>query len=701
MKTVNNPPELGKYQLKLLKTITDNESSIDKIFILMIAASIIIAIVSFIYYSRKKEPVLKKFPAITISTGAVFFSLPVFLHFYMIRLVKEGINTSIIIPFLALFSMYFFVVYLALEEYIKRKRGTYFDNIKNNSLLLGIRKGDFGQEVINPSFLHFDPKSLFGDFHVIGGKGSGKTTTFVIPPLQQILSDTSETRPSVFLIDAKGVLADSIDAMAHPRHDDIMIIGQDGISGNLLDMSDPLLTANNLSLAFSNYQGGEVNAFFQTYQETFLRNAIQFLDYFVKRDRRYDLLDAREDTHTYLEESGFFKFNAVTIMEIYTWISEFELKKSLLRYIAENRNTEGYFNPKIHELARYFNKTLREDEGNLSGIISMISPLISEKTKQFFADPKPFDFVDAINKGKIIIVNVPEGSFGTISKLIGLVLLLQMQKTTLKRLDSSFKINRSRFIFIILDEVQKFMCTELANFPSVSRQAKVCNMYLHQSLGQIPEKYIDDLYGNTLNKIVLYVRDNRTADYVSQNFGERTVQKETTSENKQGGSIRHGEMFATAINSKGKSYRTEKENRFSAHDFIHLPKNKAIISMSNGTNILESFMIDLLPFYLNDIFPIYHFIFQFDNTLNATTARQLNKILTNTATHINAQIKRFHHTQNTIYFIFAFKSPITNQSIKAVFNSIKAGLKPYGLTKSQMFQGDIDTVVEKKAEVGL
>ncbi len=303
-----------------------------------------------------------------------------------------------------------------------------------------------------------------------------------------------------------------IDAMAHPRREDIMIIGQNGISGNLLDMSDPLLTANNLSLAFSNFQGGNVNEFFKNYQETFLRNSIQFLDYFVKRDRRYDFFDKSNPGHIYLEESKFFNFRAVTIVEVYNWMSEFELKKNLLKYVSESRNTEGYFSSKIFELARYFEKTLRDDEGHLSGMISMISPLISEKTRNFFASPEPFDFVDAINNGKIIIVNVPEGSFGTISKLIGLVLLLQMQKTSLKRLDSNFKINRSRFIFIILDEVQKFMCSELANFPSVSRQAKVCNMYLHQSLGQIPEQYIDDLYGNTLNKVILYVRDNRTAD---------------------------------------------------------------------------------------------------------------------------------------------------------------------------------------------
>lgn len=692
---------LSNFQIKILKTIAENIEKIEMFYLGMLALSVLIAVFSFFIYSRKKEPVLKKYPATAISVGAGLFSLSVFLHFSLVKVIIQGVDLESIIPVLLMFCGYFFPVYISLEWYINKKRGTYFNNIRNNSLLLGLRRGDFGEDIINPSFLFFDPKSLFGDFHVIGGKGSGKTTTFVIPPLQQILCDTTPTRPSVFLIDAKGVLADSIDAMAHPRRDDIMIIGQNGLSGNLLDMSDPLLTANNLNLAFSNFKGGQVSEFYKNYQETFLRNSIQFLDYFAKRERRHDFLDKSEPGHSYLEESEFFKFETVTIIQIYEWISEFNLKSNLLKYIQGTRHIDGYFNSKIYELARYFEKTLRDDEGNLSGLIDMISPLISEKIRNFFASPVAFDFVEAINQGKIIIVNVPEGGFGTMSKLIGLVLLLQMQKTTLKRLDSSFKIDRSRFIFIILDEVQKFMCDELANFPSVSRQAKVCNMYLHQSLGQIPEQYIDDLYGNTLNKVILYVRDNRTAEYVSQNFGEKTVMKETTSENKQGGVLKQGELFSSNISSHGKSFREDKERRFTAHDFVHLKKNKAIVSMSDGNNINESFMIDLLPFYMNDIFPVYHFIFEFEKAPEKAVLARLKNMFKNTGKDINAEFKRFDVKNTALYFVFSFRKPVESKQVDAVFDSIKTGLKQFGVIKSQKFQGDLDTVIEKKAQAGI
>jgi len=697
----NSPVALGKFQLKLLKTIEAHNFELTVFFLSVLLISILIAVISFIYYSKQKKTVLKKYPAITFSIGGVMFALSVYLYYGLEKVIIQGFDFEAAVPVLLMFCGYFFTVYIALEQFILWRRGPYFKNIRNNSLLLGVRQGDFGEAVINPQFLYFDPKSLFGDFHVIGGKGSGKTTTFVIPPLQQILCDTTETRPSVFLVDAKGVLSDMIDAMAHPRREDIMIIGQNGISGNLLDMSDPLLTANNLSLAFSNFQGGNVNEFFKNYQETFLRNSIQFLDYFVKRDRRYDFFDKSNPGHIYLEESKFFNFRAVTIVEVYNWMSEFELKKNLLKYVSESRNTEGYFSSKIFELARYFEKTLRDDEGHLSGMISMISPLISEKTRNFFASPEPFDFVDAINKGKIIIVNVPEGGFGTISKLIGLVLLLQMQKTSLKRLDSNFKINRSRFIFIILDEVQKFMCSELANFPSVSRQAKVCNMYLHQSLGQIPEQYIDDLYGNTLNKVILYVRDNRTAEYVSQNFGEKTVLKETTNESKQGGTVRQGQVFAGSIKSMGKSFREEKERRFTAHDIVHLKRNRAIISMSDGSNILESFMVDLLPFYMNDIFPVYHFIFKFDKPLEKQTIAKMKAVLENTARNVNAEFKRFSNGDNAVYFMFAFRKPVDRKFVDTVYSGIKGGLTKYGSTAGELFQGDLDTVIDKKAEAGI
>lgn len=692
----NKPLNLGKFQLKLLETVEQHSLEIYVFFGVLLLISLIIAIAVFVYFPRQKKPILKKYPVLILVVGGVISALAVYFPLNLKNLIIKGFDFQSFIPALLIFAGYFFLVYFSLEKYISVKRGSYAENLRKNSLLLGIRNGDFGESAINPQFVHFDAKSLFGDFHVIGGKGSGKTTTFVIPPLQQILSDTSETRPTVFLIDAKGVLADMIDGMAHPRHDDIMIIGQNGISGNLLDMTDPLLTANNLSLAFSNFQGGQVNEYYKNYQETFLRNSIQFLDFFTKRDRSLDCLDPKNQEHTYLISSGFFKFKTVTISEVYSWLADFRLKEKFLAYFEEHK---ADFPPQMIELARYFNKTLRDDESTLSGMISLISPLVSEKVKGFFADPKPFDFVDAIDAGKIIIVNVPEGSFGTLSKLIGLVLLLQMQKTALKRLDSSFKINRSRFIFIILDEVQKFMCSELANFPSVSRQAKVCNMYLHQSLGQIPHEYLDDLYGNTLNKVVLYVRDNQTAEYISENFGEKIVKKEVLSENK-GGAASQGQVFGGGITSRGKSVHEERERRFTAHDIVHLKRNKAIISMSDGQNIQESFLVDLLPFYMNDLFPIYHFIFEF-SALDKAQLPKIRAILKNTANSVNAEFKRFAAGGNAFYFMFAFKNPVKKEVVEQLFESMRKGLQKYETKaegfKAEMFQGDLDTVIEKKS----
>jgi len=226
-------------------------------------------------------------------------------------------------------------------------------------------------------------------------------------------------------------------------------------------------------------------------------------------------------------------------------------------------------------------------------------------------------------------------------------------------------------------------------------------MYLHQSLGQIPEQYIDDLYGNTLNKVILYVRDNRTAEYVSQNFGEKTVLKETTNESKQGGTVRQGQVFAGSIKSMGKSFREEKERRFTAHDIVHLKRNRAIISMSDGSNILESFMVDLLPFYMNDIFPVYHFIFKFDKPLEKQTTSKMKAVLVNTAKNVNAEFKRFSSGENAVYFMFAFSKPVERKFVDTVYNGISGGLKTYGSTEGELFQGDLDTVIEKKAEAGI
>ena len=717
---------LSKFQIKLLTALANKYDNFLLIISAAVVISIAIAVISLIVYPKIKEPVLRGKPAVTFAVGAGFFTIPIYLYFYLVKIIRFGFLIQDVFPLFVLFSVYFFPLYIILMKIISFKRGPYEDNIEKDTLILGIREGDFGEKVINPNFIKLKESALRGDLHIIGGKGSGKTTTFVMPSLQQIFTDTSKSRPCVFLEDIKGVLADSVDAMEHPRKDDVMIIGYKGIAGNLLDMTDPELTANNLMLAFKNYQSGDVHEFFHNYASRFLENTLLFLDYFNRRDRGYDIPNLDHE-HGHLIKP-FFDFKAVTLVEVYNWVAEFDLKNYVIGYVEENRDTTGYFDPKIYECIRYFKKALRDDEGHLLSLINMISPLISEKVRKYFASPEPFDFVDAINKGKIIIVNVPTGTLGTIAKLIGLVLLLQMQKAAIKRVDSSFKIDRSRLIYIILDEVQEFMCSELAVFPAISRQAKVCNMYLHQSLGQIPEKFSDALFGNTLTKIALYVRDNQTANYLSENFGEKIVRKEMQSESKQGGVQRPGQIGAGTIKSYSKSFREEKERRFSPHDILHLPKNTAVFSRFDGGQLLESYRANLMPFYLeeNDLFPVYHFIYRIKKDLSAKQISKLKKILKKTAKDINAVFKRFDKSynsfseeelikksddfdelynslHNSFYFIFAFKQKTEKALVNSVFSSINKGMSKLKIdvVDRELFQGDLDTVVGKKADYGI
>ncbi|MBO4516592.1 hypothetical protein J5751_04120, partial [bacterium] len=148
--------------------------------------SVIIAVAVFFYFPRQKKPVLKKYPVLILSAGGMLASLSIYFSFNIKNLIIDGFSFKNFSPALLIFTAYFFTIYFLLEKYILIRRGTYADNCRKDSLLLGVRQGDFGEAAINPQFLFFDPKSLFGDFHIIGGKGSGKTTTFVIPPLQQI-----------------------------------------------------------------------------------------------------------------------------------------------------------------------------------------------------------------------------------------------------------------------------------------------------------------------------------------------------------------------------------------------------------------------------------------------------------------------------------------------------------------------------------
>ena len=498
-------------------------------------------------------------------------------------------------------------------------RGTYQQNIKHDELTLGLVHQWNGGRSINPQYFTVSQKALYTNIHVVGGIGSGKTTTVVYPTLQQILMDTRpEHKPAVFLIDVKGGVIDDVKNWNHPRKNDLVVLGYGHQKVNIIGGDDPLIIANNLNVGFAGFKGDKVDPFYKNYQETYLRNTLSILFSFVKRDRKNDIIltesvntdgdkkkkkgddnepSDKEKRLKKLINSPFFQQDTITLNEVFNFIVSEDWRRSIMGYYYELKGRQVPLGPIIEQLLSYFMSTKDDQASYLSGLVSDLNTLMTDKIKDYFCDTKSFDFQAAIDKGQVVLVNVPEGQFGNISKLIGLQFLLQYQRAVLKRMDPAVTINRSRTCIIILDEVQKFMCAELANFTSVSRQAKACTIALHQDLGQIPEEYQASFLANIRTKIILNVNDYYTADYFSKFFGEHITKRLTYSQGRGGGGGGGGDFFQMGSSHSSKTQADQREPRFYPQDIIGLKKNRAIISYYTGDQVEESRSIDLLPYY--------------------------------------------------------------------------------------------------------
>jgi type IV secretory pathway TraG/TraD family ATPase VirD4 len=148
------------------------------------------------------------------------------------------------------------------------------------------------------------------------------------------------------------------------------------------------------------------------------------------------------------------------------------------------------------------------------------------------------------------------------------------------------------------------MNPKLAEFTSVSREAKCCSLALHQSLGQVPEKYRQVVLGNFRTPIILAVNDLLTLSTFTQLFGTHKVLRRSVAETS-GYSGVERRLLRDHLSARvggesrtlSKSLSEVDEPRFSTDDILHLKKNRAVIQMFDGDETHPPRIIETLPHF--------------------------------------------------------------------------------------------------------
>jgi type IV secretory pathway TraG/TraD family ATPase VirD4 len=138
--------------------------------------------------------------------------------------------------------------------------------------------------------------------------------------------------------------------------------------------------------------------------------------------------------------------------------------------------------------------------------LANMTPYITSKFTTFIANdymrpivgqPKSaFNFREAMDSGKIILVNLSKGRIGDLNaQLLGLIITGKILMAALSRADIAESAARRDF-YLYIDEFQNFATDSISTILSEARKYRLNLVVAHQFIAQLTEKIRDAVFGN-------------------------------------------------------------------------------------------------------------------------------------------------------------------------------------------------------------
>lgn len=137
--------------------------------------------------------------------------------------------------------------------------------------------------------------------------------------------------------------------------------------------------------------------------------------------------------------------------------------------------------------------------------LANMTPYITSKFNTFIANDyvrpiigqlkSSFTFRDAMDQGKILLVNLSKGRIGDLNaNLLGMVIIGKLLMAALSRVDMTQETRRDFYLYI--DEFQNFATDSIATILSEARKYRLDLVIAHQFIAQLTEKIRDAVFGN-------------------------------------------------------------------------------------------------------------------------------------------------------------------------------------------------------------
>jgi hypothetical protein len=170
---------------------------------------------------------------------------------------------------------------------------------------------------------------------------------------------------------------------------------------------------------------------------------------------------------------------------------------------------QNYLNFILHQIKdplvlKFWNQEFKEMKGNQKLVTEAIAP-IQNKVNRFLASTtirnilgqrnSTINIWDAMNSGKILLMNLSKGKIGSDNaNLLGALLISRIQFYALQRARLAPQDRRPFYLYV--DEFQNFATGSFEEILSESRKYKLGLYLTHQFTAQLPEELLKAVFGN-------------------------------------------------------------------------------------------------------------------------------------------------------------------------------------------------------------
>ncbi len=159
--------------------------------------------------------------------------------------------------------------------------------------------------------------------------------------------------------------------------------------------------------------------------------------------------------------------------------------------------------------------------------LANMTPYITSKFNNFIANdymrpiigqPKSaFNFREAMDSGKILLINLSKGRLGDINaNLLGMLFTGKLLMSALSRVDIPDVSQRKDF-YLYIDEFQNFTTDSIATILSEARKYKLNLTMAHQFIAQLTDNIKDSVFGNVGSQIAFRV-GTQDAEFLVKQF---------------------------------------------------------------------------------------------------------------------------------------------------------------------------------------